>query len=903
MDLLSRFETPHNSYTCNEDHKDTRQFKDISLRSCDDIHMCPLLATSSTCSWHKHFYRPCSDCHQALIGLKDNSPHTAVPNGWCIMYPLLNGQCDGQVRNESNIPGSSLEAPSQKSKHIREDSAFNGYVPIIHNPKSTAIEYVPVFLNSSHHKSEDDGHHNDVNTEDRHSSQTVTREHDHSRCSENLNRFWTKGNTTISQERILTKEVGNQQCIEHKAEERHSEKSSAENNSRTKGYPQSCTLTSMSYGISGHLPELLPETNKKNTSSIPVTKMGRTQSYYTRENSCLTPDSKHANACPKDNLTQALTHNTSSNAEEVKLMPESVADCEGQGMTCSSSLRMENRINIQMGEKILSENKSTQAEVTKNSVSTAPSMKYTEKCKNCHEEEGKSNEEQRNVRDREANVSGSTCTKSVQIAPIILDNSIFDEDLLDTSETSTESNSSGTEKHVVRDLNFKGFGVNIKSEQKQYIVSKDLPYAGTKNINDKKRKEEEKGIIVMGRIWNENTLSEESKSEEEEDVIINGLWKERHMQTDIKPTEKKCINKNEIKVQDSEPDSIKEMYGDETNSEDEEEEEMGEDKDGVGKEGLDDEVGSKMLIRKVGNDKCPIKREEIKTMQTHEEEGEISGEDALASREEESLLIPLTRRSHRANKGEKKNNSQKGYITVSDKEISKCKKENSQDCQNEEDNDTIMGEAEEDGDEEQAEMSEENESVSLHQESEDEPEDSEEENTDFWGSKDDLSISQCEGEHVDMSSQPEIECSETDDKEDSCMSNEEAAHLQKSALVAVTSQEVLPQDEPADMENKRPVWLCCLSSCPLPEIFNKRMEKRCSEDCAMSGLQMSPLECSSLLPTQEFLPAPSPSNTDEEQDPETHCEDSSEEACESDNKSKNHTWSDSDDDIHSFFDK
>ncbi|XP_063294850.1 glutamic acid-rich protein-like isoform X3 [Pelobates fuscus] len=851
MDLLSRFETPHNSYTCNEDHKDTRQFKDISLRSCDDIHMCPLLATSSTCSWHKHFYRPCSDCHQALIGLKDNSPHTAVPNGWCIMYPLLNGQCDGQVRNESNIPGSSLEAPSQKSKHIREDSAFNGYVPIIHNPKSTAIEYVPVFLNSSHHKSEDDGHHNDVNTEDRHSSQTVTREHDHSRCSENLNRFWTKGNTTISQERILTKEVGNQQCIEHKAEERHSEKSSAENNSRTKGYPQSCTLTSMSYGISGHLPELLPETNKKNTSSIPVTKMGRTQSYYTRENSCLTPDSKHANACPKDNLTQALTHNTSSNAEEVKLMPESVADCEGQGMTCSSSLRMENRINIQMGEKILSENKSTQAEVTKNSVSTAPSMKYTEKCKNCHEEEGKSNEEQRNVRDREANVSGSTCTKSVQIAPIILDNSIFDEDLLDTSETSTESNSSGTEKHVVRDLNFKGFGVNIKSEQKQYIVSKDLPYAGTKNINDKKRKEEEKGIIVMGRIWNENTLSEESKSEEEEDVIINGLWKERHMQTDIKPTEKKCINKNEIKVQDSEPDSIKEMYGDETNSEDEEEEEMGEDKDGVGKEGLDDEVGSKMLIRKVGNDKCPIKREEIKTMQTHEEEGEISGEDALASREEESLLIPLTRRSHRANKGEKKNNSQKGYITVSDKEISKCKKENSQDCQNEEDNDTIMGEAEEDGDEEQAEMSEENESVSLHQESEDEPEDSEEENTDFWGSKDDLSISQCEGEHVDMSSQPEIECSETDDKEDSCM----------------------------------------------------RMEKRCSEDCAMSGLQMSPLECSSLLPTQEFLPAPSPSNTDEEQDPETHCEDSSEEACESDNKSKNHTWSDSDDDIHSFFDK
>ncbi|XP_063294849.1 glutamic acid-rich protein-like isoform X2 [Pelobates fuscus] len=884
MDLLSRFETPHNSYTCNEDHKDTRQFKDISLRSCDDIHMCPLLATSSTCSWHKHFYRPCSDCHQALIGLKDNSPHTAVPNGWCIMYPLLNGQCDGQVRNESNIPGSSLEAPSQKSKHIREDSAFNGYVPIIHNPKSTAIEYVPVFLNSSHHKSEDDGHHNDVNTEDRHSSQTVTREHDHSRCSENLNRFWTKGNTTISQERILTKEVGNQQCIEHKAEERHSEKSSAENNSRTKGYPQSCTLTSMSYGISGHLPELLPETNKKNTSSIPVTKMGRTQSYYTRENSCLTPDSKHANACPKDNLTQALTHNTSSNAEEVKLMPESVADCEGQGMTCSSSLRMENRINIQMGEKILSENKSTQAEVTKNSVSTAPSMKYTEKCKNCHEEEGKSNEEQRNVRDREANVSGSTCTKSVQIAPIILDNSIFDEDLLDTSETSTESNSSGTEKHVVRDLNFKGFGVNIKSEQKQYIVSKDLPYAGTKNINDKKRKEEEKGIIVMGRIWNENTLSEESKSEEEEDVIINGLWKERHMQTDIKPTEKKCINKNEIKVQDSEPDSIKEMYGDETNSEDEEEEEMGEDKDGVGKEGLDDEVGSKMLIRKVGNDKCPIKREEIKTMQTHEEEGEISGEDALASREEESLLIPLTRRSHRANKGEKKNNSQKGYITVSDKEISKCKKENSQDCQNEEDNDTIMGEAEEDGDEEQAEMSEENESVSLHQESEDEPEDSEEENTDFWGSKDDLSISQCEGEHVDMSSQPEIECSETDDKEDSCMSNEEAAHLQKSALVAVTSQEVLPQDEPADMENKR-------------------MEKRCSEDCAMSGLQMSPLECSSLLPTQEFLPAPSPSNTDEEQDPETHCEDSSEEACESDNKSKNHTWSDSDDDIHSFFDK
>ncbi|XP_041416603.1 glutamic acid-rich protein-like [Xenopus laevis] len=132
---------------------------------------------------------------------------------------------------------------------------------------------------------------------------------------------------------------------------------------------------------------------------------------------------------------------------------------------------------------------------------------------------------------------------------------------------------------------------------------------------------------------------------------------------------------------------------------------------------------------------------------------------------------------------------------------------------------------------------------------------------------------------------------------------------QEPDLAEVQSTE-LTQEDQMEQEKERPRWLCCLASFPLPEFCNKRessaQKKRCSEDGSIDGLEMIPVESGSVLPCQEEEPPPfcrTPESLPEASaDIADSSEDSAEENPESENNAGSQQESDSEDDVHSFFD-
>ncbi|XP_075044792.1 uncharacterized protein LOC142104172 isoform X2 [Mixophyes fleayi] len=184
----------------------------------------------------------------------------------------------------------------------------------------------------------------------------------------------------------------------------------------------------------------------------------------------------------------------------------------------------------------------------------------------------------------------------------------------------------------------------------------------------------------------------------------------------------------------------------------------------------------------------------------------------------------------------------------------------------------------------------------------------EEENTDFWGSKDEETESEMEElqDHVRLGRS----CEEDDSKQiniDTSTRKEESSHPQEPDMTALSSQN-LAGNEHTDTERQRTLWLCCLKTCSLPPFCKSResqvLEKRCSEDGSMDLLQMNPVESSSSLPAQKVLTSPTVRNADAASILETNAEDSSEELFHSEKESENpnQPWSDSEDNVHSFYD-
>ncbi|KAM4723081.1 uncharacterized protein WCC33_009300 [Rhinophrynus dorsalis] len=400
--------------------------------------------------------------------------------------------------------------------------------------------------------------------------------------------------------------------------------------------------------------------------------------------------------------------------------------------------------------------------------------------------------------------------------------------------------------------------------------------------------------------------SEKEATENETDSIVIVVKNEKKWTTEELERDRKEINAEERDrfKEDGTEQEIKEI---ESSSEDEEDE-MKE----SGRERLENKGGSILIVSEVKNEEKRAQKMEKHDTAESNEERETSEDGSVTSGEEaEGMIASLDgERDKRLVVGLRQEDSKRSKVQVC-KETSgseMCKRTQSK---NEKEKDS-MGEEEETDEDPEENMEEEEDSERerflCEEEEEDEmSEDSEEEEkTDFQGREDKVSESyarnqmECKDKSLSRSSQPE---GDMQANEDSCTRKEESTALEPD--VTVTSQD--PEiDEHTEIPKERPLWLRCLTACPLPDFCSKRdmqnQGKRCSEDCTMDMLQMIPIESGSLLLTQEAPPSPESRSADTESVPEDHFEDSKEETSQSENEVENQPSSDSEDDVHSFFD-
>ncbi|XP_069595232.1 dentin sialophosphoprotein-like isoform X2 [Ranitomeya imitator] len=116
----------------------------------------------------------------------------------------------------------------------------------------------------------------------------------------------------------------------------------------------------------------------------------------------------------------------------------------------------------------------------------------------------------------------------------------------------------------------------------------------------------------------------------------------------------------------------------------------------------------------------------------------------------------------------------------------------------------------------------------------------------------------------------------------------------------------MSEDGDLNMETSiRPLWLCCLKSCSRTQGHKKRQQrKRCSEDGSMDLLQLNPVESRSSFPEQESPVSPTSRHTEVASVIKAPSEDSSEEFSHNEKESEKSSpgRSDSEDDVHSFYD-
>ncbi|KAM5138179.1 uncharacterized protein ACMZJ9_016767 [Mantella aurantiaca] len=182
----------------------------------------------------------------------------------------------------------------------------------------------------------------------------------------------------------------------------------------------------------------------------------------------------------------------------------------------------------------------------------------------------------------------------------------------------------------------------------------------------------------------------------------------------------------------------------------------------------------------------------------------------------------------------------------------------------------------------------------------------EEENTDFWGSIHEDNDTDIENTEKDVQSQGSSITDSSKQVTVDVSAREEDP--QEPDVTAVSCQNLI-EDEEVNSEKQRSNWLCCLKTCPLPHILNKSEHqpqgKRCSEDGSINMLHLHPVEFVSSLPAEE-TPADSIANvhTDTASAAETNADDSEEESLHGEKESENHhqPWSDSKDNVHSFYD-
>ncbi|MEE6514027.1 hypothetical protein FKM82_021950 [Ascaphus truei] len=474
-------------------------------------------------------------------------------------------------------------------------------------------------------------------------------------------------------------------------------------------------------------------------------------------------------------------------------------------------------------------------------------------------------------------------------------------------------------------------GLDVTEERKwrDSVVCERGSSAGDKNVMHKGRKEEENGMTVVGFMEQEVEISEESEDDvEEESGNIENVKRtnEKEREANGETSENEMKEETEVKTGMVVEDEQNETDEGETerSSEREEGETDVEQKEETEGESSDESCLIVIVREKEEGEKMTNKGEkrEMGIKQEEEEETESSGggEGTSGENNEEGERTIDSIDADRDGRQGRQVRQEKGkdYEAQMDEGKSETGERKNGEVGSGQKKAIIEEQEEEEwADEEAEEGSGEETSGSGDQEDEDKIDvDSEEnDNTDFWGNKehsdDGGSGFQMEGEEEEVRrSQSDAEDTQIQADVEHTRREAKPPHCHKETVAAVCSQEAAGQDpagvEQTETETQRPLWLCCLTTCPVPKFCNKREQhrpqRRHSDDCLMDTLQMSPIESGSMLPPQGALSAHVSRAADTESIPEPRCADSGEETSRGGNTPENQRWSDSEDNVHSFYD-
>ncbi|KAM4617880.1 uncharacterized protein O3C94_021757 isoform 2-T2 [Discoglossus pictus] len=432
-------------------------------------------------------------------------------------------------------------------------------------------------------------------------------------------------------------------------------------------------------------------------------------------------------------------------------------------------------------------------------------------------------------------------------------------------ESDTEAESDFPGEQQIEKVNVNDYildevsGENKQEKPIQNSGCKDVSSSDNKNIISKRMK-------VLDSESNKDMEHEESLSEGTNSDIDekNRNLEEKGLKEDDRLQKTDFTEGGVVKVVKKMECGLMELGDEETERSSEEEEEESEN------ESSEDEGDNIVIVQGrdvVGKTVDEKKRE---ADETSGKERETSEEEEGTSGEEEHIVIEST-------DGARQNRRKFKQANLDDAESGKEEKEIEGKALVGEDKDVV-----EEEEEEHEKWSDEDESICGDLEEEDDISE-EEENTDFWGDKDDGSVSQM----------MEVDGKSGDER------------LKRSSDPMVEDPKM--KEEPPTPQETAPDDPAIISQDPSQDNLTEKKremhspEKRGSEDCPMVVLQMSPIESGSSLGPQEPPPSPTPRITEEGSVHETHL-DSGDETPHSDHDSEDQAWSDSEDNVHSFYD-